>query len=90
MDSDTLLQVIAVNSDGRMTYKKVHIWLANEEPIVEEPAPEEASPAVSKTNPTPKQDSNAGQVALAKENSAGTGSDNAQADPREQMEELLR
>lgn len=87
LDNDTQLQVIAVNSDGRMTYKKVRIRLAGDEPIVEEPVPE--TPAVAKTNPTAKQDSNVGQTAPAKESFADSDSGST-ADPREQLEELLR
>ncbi len=88
LDSDIQLQVIAVNSDGRMTYKKVRIRLASEEPIIEEPVPE--TPAAAKTNPTAKQELHAGQVDPVQGSPAEPGSDNAQADPREQLEELLR
>ena len=87
LGNDTLLQVIAVNSDGRMTYKKVRIQLTGDEPIVEEPVPE--TPAVAKTNPTAKQESYAGQAAPAKENSVDSESGST-ADPREQLEGLLR
>jgi len=88
LDNDTQLQVIAVNSDGRMTYKKVRIRLAGDEPIIEEPVPE--TPTMVKTNPTAKQEPYSGQTAPTQGSSAGTESDNAQADPREQLEELLR
>jgi len=87
LDNDTQLQVIAANRDGRMTYKKVRIQLASDEPIVEEPVSE--TPAMAKTNPTAKQESYAGQTAPAKENSADSESGST-VDPREQLEELLR
>lgn len=87
LENDTLLQVIAVNSDGRMTYKKVRIQLASDEQIIEEPVPE--IPAVAKTNPTAKHESYAGQAAPIKGNSVDSGSDST-ADPREQLEGLLR
>jgi len=89
LDNDTQLQVIAVNSDGRMTYKKVRIRLAGDEPIVEEPVPETPAPAMAKTNPTAKQEPYSGQTAPAKENSADSDSGSTE-DPREQLEELLR
>ncbi|WP_145997697.1 hypothetical protein [Marasmitruncus massiliensis] len=87
LENDTLLQVIAVNSDDRMTYKKVRIQLSGDEPIEEEPVSE--IPAAEKTNPTAKQDFYAGQVTPAKENSADSESGST-ADPREQLEGLLR
>ncbi len=87
LDNDTQLQVIAINSNGRITYKKVRIQLVGDEAIVEEPVSE--TPPAAKTNPTAKQESYAGQTAPVKENSADSGSGST-VDPREQLEELLR
>lgn len=87
LDYDTLLQVIAVNDEGRMTYKKVRICL-EKEPVVEE-LEEEAIPASANTKRTTKPNPHPGASAPAGGVSQSSDS-NTQDDTKERLAQLLQ
>lgn len=89
LDDDTFLQVIALNDEGRMTYKKVHIKL-EEEPKVKE-LEEKEVPSSGSTKRTTKSSDHAKPSAPARGGTTQSSKiENTQQDTIDRLTSLLQ